>query len=133
MTSQSALHEAVRSALVSAGVHAVYGPADDLPTVDGLVGQAAVLWPSPGLHLRSRMNGSSASRGDRVTITCVGATALDALAAADAVEAAIGGMRVSVDGGVLTQTVATLATAEPNSDPRRVSLAVEYAITTKKD
>ena len=34
-------------------------------------------------------------------------------------------------GGTLRQTLATSPAAEPNADPRRVSLAVEYSTITK--
>ena len=133
MTTLTSVHTAIRAALTGAGVHAVFGPADDLPTDSGtgLVGQAAVLWPTPGLNQYTRGCGLSSGRVDRVLITCVGASSFDALAVADAVEAAIGGMRITAKGGTLAQTMATQPVAEPNSDPRRVSLAVEYAVITK--
>ena len=133
MTTLTSVHTAIRAALTGAGVHAVVGPAGDLPTDPdtGLVGQAAVLWPTPGWNQYTRGCGLSSGRVDRVLITCVGASSLDALAVADAVEAAIGGMRISAKGGTLTQTMASQPVAEPNSDPRRVSLAVEYSTITK--
>ena len=138
----TSVHTEIKAALNTAGVYAVNGPADDLPsefetTVDGFpvriggaVRQAAVLWPSPGFHTYTRVSGSSSGRVDRVLITCVGATTFDALAVADAVEAAIGGLRLS-GGDVLRQTLATQPSPEPNADPRRVSLAVEYTTITK--
>ena len=126
----TAVHGEIKAALVAAGVYVVDGPADDLPSVDGVVGQAAVLWPSPGFHTYTRVSGSSSGRVDRVLIACVGATTFDALAVADAVEAAVGGLRLS-GGDVLRQTLATQPSPEPNADPRRVSLAVEYATITK--
>jgi hypothetical protein len=64
-------------------------------------------------------------------MTCVGATTFDALAVADKVETAVGGMRLSERGGTLRQTLATQTSTEPNTDPVRVSLAVEYSIITK--
>lgn len=131
MTTTTSVHAQIRAALVAAGVHAVDGPADDLPLVDGLVGQAAVLWPSAGLHAYTRATGTRSGRTDRVTITCVGATTFDALAVADKVEAAIGGMRLSARGGTLRQAFVTQPIPEPNADPRRVSLAVEYSTITK--
>ena len=133
MSTVTATHALVRDALLEAGVHAVDGPADDLP-VDpdtGLVGQAAVLWAHPGWHQYTRSSGTRSGREDRVTVICVGATRNDALAVADKVEAAVGGMRLSGRGGTLRQSVATQPVAEPNSDPRRVSLAVEYVVITK--
>ena len=126
----TAVHGEIKAALVAAGVYVVDGPADDLPSVGGVVGQAAVLWPSPGFHNYTRVSGSSSGRVDRVLVTCVGATPFDALAVADAVESALGGLRL-IGGDVLRQTLATQPSPEPNADPRRVSLAVEYTTITK--
>ena len=131
MTTTTAVHALIKAALVAGGVNAVDGPAHDLPTDGGLIAQAAVLWPAPGLHQYARANGESSGRADKVTITCVGATVRDALAVADKVEAAIGGMRVSAKGGTLRQTAVTSPAPEPNADPVRVSLAVEYSTITK--
>ena len=128
--SVTSVHAAIKAALIAAGVYAVDGPADDLPSDAGVVRQAAVLWPSPGSHTYTRVSGSSSSRIDRVLITCVGATTFDALAVADAVEAAVGGLRLS-GGDVLRQSLVTQPISEPNADPRRVSLAVEYTTITK--
>ena len=90
-----------------------------------------VLWPAPGLYQYDRMIGQRSGREDRLVITCVGATSRDALAVADKVENAIGGMVLSAKGGTLRQTIATQPVPEPNADPVRVSLAVEYTTTTK--
>lgn len=128
--SVTSVHSEIKAALIAAGVYAVDGPADDLPSDGGVVGKAAVLWPSPGFHTYTRVSGASSSRIDRVLITCVGATTFDALAVADAVEAAIGGLRLS-GGDVLRQSLVTQPISEPNADPRRVSLAVEYTTITK--
>ena len=126
----TSVHTEIKAALIAAGVHSVDGPADDLPSDGGVVGKAAVLWPSPGFHTYTRVSGASSGRIDRVLVTCVGATTYDALAVADAVEAAIGGLRLS-GGDVLRQTLVTQPSPEPNADPRRVSLAVEYTTITK--
>lgn len=132
MVSSTSVHAQIRAALDAAGVHAVDGPADDLPTSDGLVGQAAVLWPQSGVNTYSRATGTRSGRTDRVSITCVGATSYDALAVADRVEEAIGGMRVTERGGTLQQALgASFPAVEPNTDPRRVSLPVEYIVVTK--
>ena len=45
--SVTSVHTAIKAALIAAGVYAVDGPADDLPSDGGVVRQAAVLWPSP--------------------------------------------------------------------------------------
>lgn len=128
----TSVHALIKAALVSAGIAAVDGPADDLPAgPDGLLAQAAVLWPAPGLYQYQRASGTRSGRADRVVITCVGATARDALAVADKVEAAIGGMVLSAKGGTLRQTAASQPAPEPNADPVRVSLAVEYSTITK--
>ena len=133
MTSSTSVHAAIRDALADAGVYAVFGPAEDLPRgEDGLIGQAAVLWPAAPLHDYVRVSGDASGRRDRVSVVCVGATVLDALAVADQVEAAVGGMRVSEGGGTLRQIVSTSSPVpEPNSDPTRVSMSVEYATVTK--
>ena len=133
MMTTTALHAAIKAALTDAGVAAVDGPADDLPAgADGLVAQAAVLWPAAGLHRYTRMEGTKSGRVDRVLITCVGATNNDALAVADKVEAAIGGLVVSAKGSPLRQLDLGLEpVAEPNADPVRVSLPVVYATITK--
>jgi hypothetical protein len=127
----TSVHADIKAALVYAGINAVDGPADDLPTVDGLIGQAAVLWPSPGLHAYTRASGTSSGRSDRVLIQCVGAMNNDALAVADAVEEAVGGMVLSPKGGTLRQVLATEPVPEPNADPRRVAMAVIYEVTNK--
>lgn len=132
MSTTTSVHAAVEAALAGAGVYAVYGPADALPTAsDGLVEQAAVLWPRARFHGGIRASGDDSRGEDVITITCVGATARDALAVADKVHAAIGGLRVSDKGSPLTQTIATSPAPEPNADPVRVSLAVEYTTVTK--
>ena len=131
MTTQTAVFGLVEAALSTAGLYVVEGPAENLPKEGGLIAQAVVLWPSPALHAYTRMTGTRSGRLDRVRATCVGATARDALAVADKVEAAIGGMRTSPNGGTLRQVLATDPVAEPNADPRRVSLYVEYSTTTK--
>lgn len=132
MPTTTSVHAAIMAALTGAGVAAVYGPADDLPTgADGLLAQAAVLWPAPRLNAYTRMEGTSSGGTDRVIIHCVGATARDALAVADKVEAAIGGMVLSDKGGTLRQVIALAPEPEPNADPVRVSMAVEYTTITK--
>lgn len=132
MPTTTSVHSAILAALQSAGVHAVLGPAEDLPAgSDGRVGQAAVLWPQARFHTYTRATGTRSGGSDRVIVTCVGATSFDALAVADKVDTAIGGMRVSDKGGTLAQTIATTPVAEPNADPVRVSLAVEYSVVTK--
>ena len=127
----SALHATIKEALTDAGLHVQFGPAINLPTEGGMVSQAVVLWPAPGAHQYQRASGTRSGRVDRVTMTCVGATALDAVAVAEAVELAIGGMRLSDKGGTLRQSVATSPEVEPNANPRRVSCALEYTTVTK--
>jgi hypothetical protein len=132
VTTTTSVHALIKAALTAAGVTAVDGPAVDLPAgVDGLVAQAAVLWPAPRLNSYTRMTGTRSGGADRIVITCVGATNNDALAVADKVEAAIGGLVLSAKGGTLRQTAATQPVPEPNADPVRVSLAVEYSTITK--
>lgn len=130
MATSTKVHAEVKAALEAAGLHVQWGPADSLPTVDGLPGQAVVLWPAAPIHDHGRMCGGRSGRTDLVAVTCVGATSLDALAVADKVEAAIGGVRLP-SGGLLRQAAASRPVAEPNTDPRRVSLGVEYSTITK--
>ncbi|GGL27660.1 hypothetical protein H9L10_03540 [Phycicoccus endophyticus] len=126
-----AVHELIKDTLLAAGVDADYGPRPTLPVEDGLVAQAAVLYPAAPFHRYSRSAGTASGREDTLTIVCVGATVLDALNVAHEVEQAIGGMRVTSKGGTLRQTVATAPAPEPNTDPVRVSMAVEYTTVTK--
>ena len=131
MNTTTSVHALIKSALTAAGVNAVYGPATNLPTIGGVVAQSAVLWPSSRLNAYTRACGRSSGGTDRVVITCVGATTRDALAVADKVEAAIGGLVLSAKGSPLRQVAATQPVPEPNADPVRVSLAVEYTTITK--
>jgi hypothetical protein len=131
MTTTTSVHGDIFDALEATSLHVAYGPATDLPTTGGLVAQSAVLWPFPRAYAYTRANGESSGGTDRLTVTCVGATVRDALAVADKVEAAIGGMRLSSKGGTLRQTGASVPTPEPNADPARVSMAVEYSTVTK--
>ena len=130
MTTSTAVHGQIKAALEAAGLHVEWGPADSLPVVDGLVGQAVVLWPDAPLYDHDRACGGRSGRFDRAVLTCVGASSLDALAVADRVEAALGGVRLP-SGGLLRQVAASRPVAEPNTDPRRVSLGVEYSTITK--
>ena len=132
MTTTTSVHALIEAALIAAGVATFDGPAKNLPTkADGTIAQAAVLWPSPRLTQYTRQSGTRSGGNDRVTITCVGATTRDALAVADKVEAAIGGLVLSPKGNPLRQTIATAPAPEPNSNPVRVSCAVEYTTITK--
>jgi hypothetical protein len=132
MTTTTSVHELIKAALIDGDVAAVDGPAKKLPTnADGTIAQAAVLWPAPRLNQYTRQSGTRSGGTDRVTITCVGATTRDALAVADKVEAAIGGMVLSPKGNPLRQTLVTDPAPEPNANPVRVSLAVEYSTITK--
>lgn len=133
MSTSSSVFATIRAALEAGGVSVFDGPARDLPMDPGTgtVGQAVVLWPGAPLHSYSRQCGSSSGRTNRVLVTCVGASSLDALAVADRVEAAVGGLRVDARGGTLRQVLATDPVPEPNTDPLRVSLAVEYTVITK--
>ena len=132
MTTSTSVHAAIAAALTSGGVSWVYGPADEIATdTGGLVAQTAVLWPAARLNQYTRTTGARSGGRDRVTVICVGATVRDALAVADKVETAIGGLMLSDKGGTLMQTAATDPAPEPNADPVRVSLAVEYTTITK--
>ena len=132
MATSTSVHSAILEALTDAGVYAVLGPADELPGgSDGRVAQAAVLWPQARFNDYGRASGGRSGGVDVVLVTCVGATTFDALAVADNVAAALGGLRLSDKGGTLAQTIASTPAVEPNTDPVRVSLAVEYSTVTK--
>ena len=132
MATSTSVHGAILAALQAAGVYAVLGPADELPGgSDGRVAQAAVLWPQARFNDYGRASGGRSGGVDVVLVTCVGATTFDALAVADKVDAALGGLRLSDKGGTLAQTIASTPDVEPNTDPVRVSLAVEYSTVTK--
>lgn len=133
MTTTTSVHATIRAALVAAGVHAVDGPATELPLDDdGLIAQAAVLWPGARLNQYTRATGTRSGGVDSLVAICVGATTRDALAVADRVEAAIGGLVTSPKGSPLRQTATSgRPVPEPNADPVRVSLGVEYTTVTK--
>ena len=132
MPSTTSVHAAILAALTGAGVHAVAHPALDLPRAsDGRVAPAAVVLPNARLNGYTRVSGGRSGGLDRVLVYCVGPTAFDALAVADKVDAALGGLVLSDKGGPLAQTATTTPATEPNADPVRVSLAVEYTATTK--
>jgi hypothetical protein len=132
MTTTTSIQALIKAAITSAGVNAVDGPATDLPAdYDGLVAQAAVLWPDARLNRSARMSGGSSSGEDGTVVICVGATANDALAVADKVHGALDGLVLSAKGSPLRQTARTRVAPEPNADPVRVSCAVEYSTITK--
>lgn len=131
-SSVTVVHEEIRAALVAAGVTAVYGPAPSLPVRDdGMVGQAAVLWPSPGRVQQTRSSGRMSGREDRVQVTCVGATVLDCLAAVSKVRAALVGVRLPSGGLLIEDPIAMQPTTEPNTDPVRVSVPLMFTCVTK--
>ena len=133
-SSVTVVHEEIRATLVAAGVTAVYGPAPSLPVRDdGMVGQAAVLWPTPGRVQQTRSSGGMSGRGDRVQVTCVGATVLDCLGAVSKVRAALVGVRLP-SGGLLNEdpiAISLQPTTEPNTDPVRVSVPLMFTCVTK--
>lgn len=132
MPTTTSVYGLIKSALASGGVAVFDGPGDDLPTgADGLVEQFAVLWPDARLHRTTRMSGASSGGDDGLVVICGGATVRDALAVADRVHAALDGLVLSPKGSPLRQAARTRAAAEPNAEPVRVSLAVEYATITK--
>jgi hypothetical protein len=133
MTTTSSVHGLIRSALADGGLAVHDGPAMELPVdADGFIAQAAVLWPAAGQYQYRRMMGQQSGREDRLLILCVGATTRDALAVADKVENAIGGLVLPGKGGTLRQVpLSAIPAPEPNADPVRVSLPVEYTTITK--
>lgn len=131
-SSVTVVHEEIRATLVAAGVTAVYGPAPSLPVRDdGMVGQAAVLWPTPGRVQQTRSSGRMSGREDRVQVTCVGATVLDCLAAVSKVRAALVGVRLPSGGLLIEDPIAMQPTTEPSTDPVRVSVPLMFTFVTK--
>ena len=131
-SSVTVVHEEIRATLVTAGVTAVYGPAPSLPVRDdGMVGQAAVLWPTPGRVQQTRSSGRMSGREDRVQITCVGASVLDCLAAVSKVRAALVGVRLPSGGLLIEDPVAMQPTTEPSTDPVRVRVPLMFTCVTK--
>lgn len=131
--SQVGVYFEVKDRLTSAGVAALDGPADDLPRdVHGLVADCVVMYPSPGEPHERRMGGGMSGRGDAVTILCVGHSPLDAANVANAVQTALDGYRLP-SGGLLVAGVggATPPGIEPNADPQRASMPLEYRTVTK--
>ena len=133
MTSQVEVYTEIKAALVAAGVTAVDGPADDLPRdAHGMVADCVVMYPSPGEPHERRMGGGMSGRGDAVTIVCAGHSPLDAANVAHAVQSALDGYRLP-SGGLLTSGLggAVQPAVEPNADPQRASMPLEYRTVTK--
>lgn len=119
--------------LVGEQLPAFHGPAPTLPTSGGKVTQCAVLWPTAGAP-RYRANSTGpADRSDAFTVICVGATALDALAAADKVRAALTGTIIHPGDAPLRETgLGATPTAEPGTNPVRVSLPLQFTTISKE-
>lgn len=119
--------------LVAERLPAFHGPALTLPTSGGKVAQCAVLWPTAGVP-RTRANSTGpADRSDTFTIICVGATALDALAAADKVRAALTGTIIHPGNAPLRETgLGAPPTAEPGTNPVRVSMPLQFTTISKE-
>lgn len=131
MPTTTSVHAAIKTQ-VATTVAAFDFPAKNLPAkADGTVAQAAVLRPSAGLNTHTRSVGTSSGRSDRVVLTCVGATARDALAVADKVHAALNGFRPTATSSPMRQDFASDPVPEPNADPVRISCVVEYSTITK--
>lgn len=128
MVTSSSVQSLILDALTAAGVHARFGPLEDMPAG----GQAAVLWPMAGAPRMTRAAGGVTGRGDGVQVQCVGRSALDALAVVDRVDAALLGLRVTPAGGLLVRDVdRPRVLVEPNSDPARHFAPVIYSVVTK--
>lgn len=109
------------------------GPANDLPTRDGSVEQSAVIWATPGETAHRANTRATHERRESFNIVCVGATALDALAAAQKVRGAINYWVPNKGAAPVTETgLAMSPTTEPGTDPIRVSLTLQFKTTTKE-
>ena len=112
---------------------AFMGPANDLPTRDGSVEQSAVIWATPGETAHRADTRASTGRRENFNIVCVGATALDALASAQKVRAAIAYWVPNTGASPVTETgLSTTPAAEPGTDPIRVSLTLQFTTITKE-
>lgn len=132
MTTQTAVYFEVKDRLTAQGVIALDGPAKDLPRDEsGLVAQCVVLYPSAGLPRVTRMSTAMSGRDDAVTLICVGATPLDAAAVAGRVQVALNGCRLPSGGMLIPSFLPPPPTPEPNADPQRASLPLEYSTITK--
>lgn len=131
--SQVGVYFEVKDRLTAAGVAALDGPADDLPRdAHGLVADCVVMYPSAGEMRESRLGGGASGRDDAVTILCVGHSPLDAANVANAVQTALDGYRLP-SGGLLMAGIggATPPAIEPNADPQRASMPLEYRTVSK--
>lgn len=117
---------------LNAQVPAFLGPAPTLPTSQGKVTQCAVLWATAGAS-RNRANANVADRVDTFTVICVGATALDALAVAGKVREALTGVVTHAGASPIREvSPASAPAAEPNTDPVRVSVALQFTTISKE-
>lgn len=119
--------------LLEASLPAFYGPAPSLPTSNGKVKQCAVLWATPGEPGHRADAISTADRRDSFTVICVGATALDSLAATDKVRAALTGQTLHQGASPIREVgVAATPAAEPGTDPVRVSTTLSFTTISKE-
>ena len=133
MTSQVEVYFEVKDRLTASGIVALDGPAGDLLPRDqyGLVAPCVVMYPSAGQPQVTRMSGGSSGRDDAVTLVCAGHTPLDAAAVAHDVQAALDGYRLPSGGLLAPGMIGGAPAVEPNADPQRASMPLEYRTTTK--
>lgn len=109
------------------------GPAHDLPTRDGSVDQCAVLWPTPGSPATRADAHGPHQRTETFTVLCIGATALDSLAAADKARTALTGWVPAPGSRPTAETGVPVAPAtEPGTDPIRITTTLQFTTITKE-
>lgn len=134
MPTTTSVHILIKAALVTefGEQYALDWPADELPkSADGLIAQAVVILPEPGVLRSVRASGGSSGRDDTARLYCVGPTRYDVLAVVDRVRGAVFGLRTSAKGGVLREAIAQDMGTEPNTDPVRHLVYLEYTTVTK--
>lgn len=125
----------IRDAL-SEYLPAFIGPAESLPLTGGKVAQCAVIWGTPGVSVMRSDSRAVIQRDESFTVVCVGATSLDALAAADKVRRALTGQVLPVQGKGMSIRedgfTAPPPAVEPGTNPVRVSLTIQFRANTKE-
>lgn len=110
-----------------------YGPAPSLPTSGGKVAQCAVLWPTPGSPATRADAHGPHQRTETFTVLCIGATALDSLAAADKARTALTGWVPAPGSRPTAETGVPVApAAEPGTDPIRITTTLQFTTITKE-
>lgn len=116
---------------------AFMAPVETLPALpSGKVAQCAVIWATPGTGRMRANHRDVHERAEQFNIVCVGATALDALAAADKVRHAITGRVLTAQGKGMAVSEDLFTppppAIEPGTNPVRVTTTLQFRATTKE-